>query len=61
MASRVFTIGDVATGGWGKLTVTGSNLDAGLRVLIAVKPKQSGERRGAIKFDDATLVFEPAP
>ena len=57
IASEVCPGDHVKTGGWGHLSVSGTNTEPGLRVLIVVKPKQGGNREGAVKIDDATLSF----
>lgn len=59
IASKVYWKTELETGTWQLLTVSGMNSDPGLRVLIIVKPKQSGLRQGCIKFDDASLAVEP--
>jgi hypothetical protein len=56
LASRVYTIDEVDTGGWGQLTVSGVNTTDGIRVTVVVKPKQGDGRDGALKFDDATVT-----
>jgi hypothetical protein len=58
IASKIFAMADIATGGWGTISVSGRNPGEGLRVLIVVTPAQSGTREGCVKFDDATLACE---
>ena len=59
IASKVYWKTELQAGTWQLLTVSGINPDPGLRVLIIVKPKQSGLRQGCIKFDDASLAIQP--
>ena len=56
LASRVYTIDEVKTAGWGEMSVSGANTTDGIRVLIVVKPKEVTGREGAVKFDDASLT-----
>lgn len=58
LSSRVFTMASLKTAAWQPLTIVGTNDMQGVRVLVAVKPLTAGARKGAIKFDDASLVLE---
>jgi hypothetical protein len=55
IVSQVFPVQEIKGGKWTKLSVTGTIPGEGVRVLVIVKPRADGERKGAIKFDDATL------
>ena len=55
LGSYMYGIRDVRKGKWRLLTVSGTSGGTGLRVLIIVTPKARGERKGALKFDDAFL------
>lgn len=55
VASQIYPMAAVKSGGWGKLSVTGTNPDEGVRVVVVVTPAQAEERTGAVKFDDASL------
>ncbi len=57
LGSQFYPVADMKTGGWLLLAVTAAANEPGIRVLIAVKPKAGGNRQGAIKFDDASLVI----
>ena len=57
--ARVFPLDELRNGTWTKLMVSGTNQETGVRVLIAVKPRQGGGREGCIKFDDAELIAGP--
>lgn len=56
LASRIYSLDEIKSGGWGEITVSGANKTDGVRVLIIVKPKEITGREGAIKFDDASLT-----
>jgi hypothetical protein len=56
IASRVYALSELKVGDWQELYVRGTNTEAGIRVLFTVKPKPSGDRKGAVKFDDPRLV-----
>jgi len=58
LASQTYSMGDLSTGKWKLISVSGKNSAEGIRVLIIVTPKEKGERTGAIKFDDASLSCE---
>jgi hypothetical protein len=61
VATRTYTMAEISTGTWDKLSVSGANAEAGVRVLISVKPKQGGGREGCLKLDDASLTPAAAP
>lgn len=54
IASKVYPVKDLKSG-WQKLSISAQTVQEGVRVLVVVKPKTDGDRKGAIKFDDATL------
>ncbi len=54
VATATFPVKDLG-GTFKKLSVTGETTQPGIRVLVRVKPAASGERKGALKFDDADL------
>ncbi len=58
LASRIYALTEISETAWSRLEVTGTNLTDGVRVLLQVKPLESGTRQGALKFDDATLVVK---
>lgn len=58
LASRVLSMEEIRKNGWGKISVTGTTRGGGVRVLVAVTPLKQGFRQGAIKFDDAELIFQ---
>lgn len=47
--------GDIKANRWTELSVTGRAPLPGIRVVVAVHPRKSGTRDGAVKFDDASL------
>ena len=55
VASTNYKLSDLKSE-WTELSVTGTPETEGLRVLVVVTPKQGGDRHGALKFDDASLV-----
>ena len=55
VASQLFPVDQIKSSSWTKLSVTGTNPAEGLRVLVIVKPKPDGVRKGSLKFDDASL------
>lgn len=57
LASQSYSMNQLG-GTWEKLSVTATNSEAGVRVLIAVKPKPGSPRGGAVKFDDASLEVQ---
>jgi hypothetical protein len=56
VASTNYKLSDLSSGQWTELSVTGSPETEGLRVLVVVTPKSGGDRHGALKFDDASVV-----
>ena len=54
IASQIYPV-DQIKGGWDKLTVSGVAAGEGVRVVVVVKPLATGERKGAVKFDEAEL------
>lgn len=58
LASRVMSMDEIRKKGWGKISVTGTTRGGGVRVLISVTPRRDAPRLGAIKFDDAELIFQ---
>lgn len=61
LASKIFPLSELKGNGWQKLSVTGRTGAEGVRVLVVVKPASDGERKGALKFDDAALKFRDGP
>ena len=56
LASVSTDVKDLAANEWHQLNVTGTTTTDNLRVLVIVTPTGEVPRRGALKFDDATLV-----
>ena len=61
LASKVFRMADMKGGKWVPLSVTGLPQSQGIRVLVITKPGRAGQRKGAIKFDEASLSEETNP
>ena len=61
LASKVFRMSDMKGGKWMPISVTGISPNKGIRVLVVTKPGRATERKGAIKFDDASLIEETNP
>lgn len=61
IASKIFPLGEMKANGWRKLAVTGRTGADGVRVLVVVRPRGDGERKGALKFDDASVKFKDEP
>ena len=58
LASQFYPMKELRSS-WQRLTVNGTNDTAGVRVLVAIKPKETPGRSGALKFDDAELKVLP--
>ena len=54
IASQVYPVNQIS-GGWDKLSVSGVSSGEGVRVVVVVKPLPQGERKGALKFDEAEV------
>ncbi len=54
IASQIYPVQQIA-GGWDKLSVSGVSSGEGVRVVVVVKPRAEGERKGALKFDEAEV------
>lgn len=61
LASKVFRMSDMKGGKWMPISVTGIPPNKGIRVLVITKPGRATQRKGAIKFDEASLVEETNP
>jgi hypothetical protein len=55
LASRMYRMNDLKAGKWTELSVTAKSPTKGMRVLVSVMPGRSTNRKGAVKFDAATL------
>lgn len=60
IASQIVPIGDLKSG-WTKISVSGLTQGGGVRVLVSVTPKAEGQRKGAVKFDAASLKIDKTP
>jgi hypothetical protein len=58
LVSKKFSMNKLRNDRWKEVSVSGVNLDEGLRVLIIAYPGKPGERAGALKLDDASLSVE---
>lgn len=58
VGSRIYSAGEIGTASWSKLSVDGKTVGDGVRVLVIIKPKQGGDRSGAVKIEDAELLLE---
>ncbi len=56
LASTNYLTKDFGEGKWVQLSIGAVNPTKGIRALIIVTPDKNGERKGALKFDDAELV-----
>jgi hypothetical protein len=61
LASKVFRMSEMKGGKWMPISVTGISPNKGIRVLVVTKPGRATERKGALKFDDASLIEETNP
>ena len=57
LASQTYSFDQIKSS-WTKVSVTGSNPEEGIRVLLMVTPKKGGGRDGALRIDDADLTVE---
>jgi hypothetical protein len=61
VASKLCPVADLTPDQWEKLTVSGTPVNALLRVLVVVRPSPAeGNRGGAVRFDDAFLAPSPS-
>jgi hypothetical protein len=58
LTTRVYKVESVPVGKWMPLTVSAKAPEGGMRVVILVEPRLKADRKGAIKFDDASLIPE---
>ena len=58
VASQQYSMEHLKQATWTQLSVSGSNVAAGVRILVVVRPAAAPPRKGAIKFDDATVDIE---
>jgi hypothetical protein len=58
VTSRLFRASSIKEDQWTELGMSATIPSDGLRVMVVVQPKVSGLRKGAMKFDAATLVKE---
>lgn len=58
LASRTFPMAQLPPATWKQLSLVGTNELDGIRVFVAIKPRPTTDRKGAIKLDDAAAVFE---
>lgn len=61
LASKVFRMSEMKGGKWTPISVTAISPVQGIRVLVITKPGRATQRKGAIKFDDASLIEETDP
>lgn len=55
ISSAVYRMPDLKSGKWTQLSVSTKPAVSDLRVVISVKPGRSNQRKGALKFDEASI------
>jgi len=58
-ALRSYAAGEIRLNEWTELSVTATNHGRGIRVVLMATPQASGQRDGALRFDDAALDTNP--
>ena len=61
LASKIFRMSEMKGGKWMPVSITAIPPTKGIRVLVITKPGRAAQRKGAIKFDDASLMVETNP
>ncbi|MFH0953098.1 MAG: hypothetical protein V1873_02080 [Verrucomicrobiota bacterium] len=55
LITQTYSVKALKPGEWVPLSAAAVAPSGGIRVIVFVEPKKKGDRRGAIKFDDASL------